>query len=116
MVFLFSFIITSEAFDLWITTPAIGAEANRSMLLGTTDGIVTARIADDARILTNLLFASFVQWALRIGSTFDVHLGNCFKFIDYFPLLNAFDQTIHDSFIHQERKENNSKLPNVRNQ
>lgn len=70
------FALRSEAFKVWITTPSIRTETDGSVLLGTTNGIVAARIPDDARILTDLLFTGLVKWTLGVRSAFDIRFGN----------------------------------------
>lgn len=60
-----------------IAAPSIGTEADGTMLLSAADGILAASVADDARILTELLLASLVCWAIRVHAAFNVSFRNC---------------------------------------
>ena len=41
------------------------------------EGVLAAPIADDARVLADLLVAGLVQRTFRVGSAFHFHLGDC---------------------------------------
>lgn len=71
-----SFALGSEALDVRIAAPSVRTEANRTVLLGAANGVLTAGIANDARILAHLLFASLVRRAVRVDAAFDVSFRN----------------------------------------
>lgn len=59
-----------------IAAPSVRTEADGTVLLSAADGIFTASVANDARILAHLLLASLVSWTVRVDATFDVGFGN----------------------------------------
>ena len=59
--------LTSETIFFRVASPSVGAEADGSVLLSATNGVLTAdRSAHDARVLTDELFACLVEWTVSV--------------------------------------------------
>lgn len=78
-LYLFSAILTLEAFCMRVASPAIRTVADRSVLLSATSGIVTTRILHQARVNTHLIDACLITVTVWIYTTFRLHLRYCCK-------------------------------------
>ena len=69
--------LTSETVFFRVTSPAVRTEANGSVLLSTTNGVLSTNgSAHDTRVLADKLFASLVEWAVSVGSTLNIRFRN----------------------------------------
>jgi len=67
----------SETVFFRVTSPTIRTEANGSVLLSTTNGVLSTNgSTHDTRVLADKLFASLVEGAVSVGSTLNIRFRN----------------------------------------